>query len=349
MPRRLLSLFLMFVALQFGASGAFADEPKEEGSAKPAASEEAKKPEGDEKKDEKKDDDKKADEGPKDDGHGPKKIKVSVWIENIGKLDLATGSFSAEVYVAMSCGAGATGDCTTGIDFGNGKVNGKEEVVEKGPNPKIVKIKADLTADIDLQEYPFDTQILPIEIQSDEGDVDQVVFEYATEGSGIDEKAKLPGWNLGHPEGKVAVETVGGSEKISVVTIEVPITRPPATPLKGLLPVVFMVLVGFSALFIPVKNVANRLAMSTASLLGAVTFHISSTSSLPQVGYLTRTDKFMIATYSICLANIITAVLMFHYDEAKAEKTVGKVHKISKFAVPLYAVVVWALILVVKL
>jgi len=85
---------------------------------------------------------------------GPKKIKIGAWVENVGKLDLATGAFQAEIYVSMSCAAGTSGDCTTGIDFANGKSSGKVEVIDEGPNPKVVKVKADLNADIDLSEYP---------------------------------------------------------------------------------------------------------------------------------------------------------------------------------------------------
>jgi hypothetical protein len=338
----------MFLALQLCTSGAFAQEAKDE--AKPAASEEAKKAEepAGEKKDEHKGDADHKGEGPEE-GKGPKKIKVSVWVENVGKLDLGTGSFQVEVYVAMSCGAGATGDCTTGLDFANGKATGKEEVVEKGPNPKIVKIKAELNADIDLGEYPFDVQVLPIEIQSNEGDVDQVVFEYSAEGTGLDDKAKLPGWTLGQPEGKVETNTVGGSEKISVVSLEIPIKRPAPTAVKAFLPVIFMLFVATLALLVRVKNVTNRLGMGTAALLSTVTFHISSTASLPAVGYLTRVDKFMIATYSILFFNILGSVAMLYFEDRKNEAGVAKAFKLSTWLVPAWALVAYVLVLVVRI
>ena len=63
--------------------------------------------------------------------------------------------------------------------------------------------------------------------------------------------------------------------------------------------------------------------------------------SLPPLGYLTRLDKFMIATYCVYLLNIGLSVLMVRFEEKKNERLSELMYLVAAGAVPGLALVVW--------
>jgi hypothetical protein len=90
--------------------------------------------------------------------------------------------------------------------------------------------------------------------------------------------------------------------------------------------------------------------MGTAGLLASVMFHISSTSSLPTVSYLTRVDKYMLAIYSTLLVHIVLAVYSLTLEEEVGEDPVKiehlkKVYKMIATYVPVYAAFLLSIVL----
>src|SRR5678816_2277513 len=84
---------------------------------------------------------------------------------------------------------------------------------------------------------------------------------------------------------------------------------------KSFVPVIFMVFVAAFTLLLKPKSAAGRLATATGGLMSVVMFHLGATSSLPPMGYLTRLDKFLIATYFIYLVNIAFSIAMVRLEE----------------------------------
>jgi len=70
-------------------------------------------------------------------------------------------------------------------------------------------------------------------------------------------------------------------------------------------------------------------------------FHLSSTSSLPPMGYLTLLDKFMLATYLVYLVNIAFSVAMVRFEEKKKEAWSEVMYLAAAGAVPGIALVAW--------
>jgi uncharacterized membrane protein len=113
---------------------------------------------------------------------------------------------------------------------------------------------------------------------------------------------------------------------------------------KSLLPVFFMVFVALFTLLLKPKSATGRLSTATGGLMSVVMFHISSTSSLPPLGYLTRMDKFMIATYAIYMVNIAFTVAMVRFDEKKRERAADFAYLVSAGLVPGLALLLWVLV-----
>ncbi len=246
---------------------------------------------------------------------------------------------SIEFYLSLECD-----HCDVKPEIKNG--TGKFELVGGEGNVQRYRVKAELNDDIDLSEYPFDEHALSIEIQDAEKEADELIFEPADGGASISPDVKIPGFTVEGASATVETTAGGKGENFSDFSAEIDIKRIAfASIMKGMLPVWFMVIVALSALALRAKSAANRLAMATSALLSAVMFHVSSTSALPPIGYVTRTDKFMIATYLVLLVNIVTCVQILRLDDKKDEKGVARVHNLSAVLVPLLAIGAYAVVL----
>jgi hypothetical protein len=112
---------------------------------------------------------------------------------------------------------------------------------------------------------------------------------------------------------------------------------------KSLVPVLFMLLVAATGLFLRPKSIGPRFAASTGGIVPLVMFHVGQIASLPAVGYLTRLDKIMIASYLAFVAHITFNVLILRSEEVKSEERSMKLHKTAAFVVPAVAIGLWLL------
>jgi hypothetical protein len=270
---------------------------------------------------------------------GSQTIKVGLDLSSITKFDLATGGFVADFYLDLQCPS--ADDCMPGFDLENGKVTSKELIVDE-PQRKVFKVKAELGGEVDLSDFPFDHHLLPIVVVEDPEAETNVTFEIDEEQSSI-EDVKLSGWQIAKAVASATTEKVDGiPDGVSQASFGVEIRRPLLSAFfKTFLPILFIVLASWVALFISTKAAPPRIATITGGLLACVMFHVSSTSSLPPMGELTRVDKFLLATYAGQIVNIATAVLIAKFEDAKDEVKAKKVYNLAFLLVPGFTIVAW--------
>lgn len=268
---------------------------------------------------------------------GPTTMKVSISLVKLNKFEMGPGSYSAEFYVTFKCDREP---CKPDFDVTNGKISGKEAMLEEKLH-KEFKVKADLEAFVDLSEFPFDKHVLYLGLF--DKNPHQIHYEFDTTSSGMDDDVKLAGWSINPQFGtNVEKHKLGDGLEISELQFEIEISRPRlASFFKSLIPVFFMVFVAGFTLLLKPKSASGRLSTATGGLMSVVMFHMSATSSLPPLGYLTRLDKFMIATYLIYLANIAFSVAMVRFEEKKNEKMSELTYLIAGGAVPGIALLAW--------
>ena len=276
----------------------------------------------------------------------PHRALTVVALSRLTKFDMAAGTYTAEFELLIKC---EEAPCNPSPEASNGKFTAVESQ-QLDPLVKLFTVKAELYADIDLSEFPFDRHTLPLSIQ-DKNEAyeytyspefaNQVLNELGTK-SFVDPDVKLAGWAVGDTlEPRIVKRQVGKFEE-ERLSFEVTIKRPlVASFFKTLVPVFFMIFVAGFMLLIKPKGATGRLAAATGGLMTVVMFHLAATSSLPPLGYLTRMDKFMIATYLVYLVNILFAVGMVRFDEAKQEKRAELAYLIAGGAVPGLALLGW--------
>jgi len=273
------------------------------------------------------------------------KVYVGIYVLNIGKFEVSTGSYTVDFYLSMKCET----ECDSGnFEFTNGRAASIDKIIDE-PNEKFYRIQASLAENIDLKQYPFDEHDLTISLEDKKNTIENLVYVVDEKNSGVDPSVVLVGWDLIGNKGEVTTHYYPPyDETYSRFVYKIHIKRIfLAAVMKTFLPILFIVLAGLLALLIhETDKLWTRIGINTSSLIASVMFHLNVTSSIPPVGYLTFADKFMIATYVILLLGLLSTVLMMRHAKYKDEKMLNKIYHVSLYSIPAIALIAYALVIV---
>lgn len=254
-------------------------------------------------------------------GHGvaaapqaPVRVRVGVYLLNVGRLDIGASTYSMDFYVSFRCDV----DCEPGnFEILNGKATIEKNDDE--PRFKVFRVRADLIAQFDLRSFPFDTHRLIIAMEDKVQQDNKIIYEPDLRVTGIHPSAVVVGWSL-DKQWQVAVDrdsyAVYG-QSYSRATFSIGTRRPKLSAfLKNLTPALIITLSGFLALLMGADKATPRLTLTTSSLVGSVLFHINMTSSMPPIGYLTFADRLMLINYIGLAAVLVVNVRVLALSEA---------------------------------
>lgn len=272
-----------------------------------------------------------AQEGPST--SGAEIVKVGIYVINVGRLDISTGTFTVDFYLTLRCDEPCD---PTNFEF----MNGRSPFVDQqwdGPEEKIFRIQASLTAHLDLRGYPFDSHDLTISLEDTNLTTEELVYVVDPETSGIDPAVSVAGWQLSSDWDAEVDDHYypPWDETYSRYSFSIPIKRATLSAvLKSFLPAIAIVITGLLALFISPVDILARLTINTSAFVGSVLFHLNLTSSVPPLGYLTYADKFMIVNYLALLTALVATVAVMLLTRAGKEGSVARVHTIFLITTP---------------
>lgn len=258
------------------------------------------------------------------------KVDVGLYVLNLGKYDISSGTFTADFYLSIKC----PGNCSLDYEFVNGRATNIDTQIDE-PNEKFYRILATLDSPVDLKDFPFDSQKMQIMIEDKYSTVEDLKFNPIKDESGLDDSISFSGWAI---DGW-SVESrdhyyPSNDETYSQYIYTINISRIPINSFfKTFLPVIFMVLIVMFSFVMDTDKIATRLAMTTSSLVAAVMFHISVANQIPPVGYLTLADKFMILTYFIFLLAAVMNIMILEFIEQKKVELAEKIHRKTEYCV----------------
>lgn len=324
---RLLALFALFFAFLAPRVASAEEEKQPDPKAQGA------------KKDDKKGKAAEAEENDPDD-HTPQTFHVGIHIQRLSKLELGPGTFEADFLVGYRCDKEP---CKPRPALSNGDIKGKPELLVDEPLHKIYRIKAELTANIDLGDFPFDSHELVVELMDHDG-LDVTFVPDTKEMAGKSDIA-LPGWEITGTDAKVTSEDLGGGLKDQNFEMTIHVHRPRLAVLaKNFLPAFVMVLVLFVSLFMKPKMAPARLAAGTGSFVAVIMFHNTAANQLPPLGFLTLLDKFMFSLYLLWVIHITLSVLILRAEDAKNEAMGAKIYKSAFAVLPVVGILSWVLV-----
>lgn len=127
---------------------------------------------------------------------GPQKVYVGMYVNDIFGVSLADYKFEADFYIWFRWQGSGLKPLAT-FQTANGRINKKDGVIEKKIgdwNYASCRVTAVFQAHWDLHRFPFDKQVLALEIEDNESDVGLLQYIPDTENIAIDPEVRLPGW-----------------------------------------------------------------------------------------------------------------------------------------------------------
>jgi len=273
-----------------------------------------------------------------------KNIYVGLYLLNIGKFDISTGSFTADFYLSFKC----DNVCPhQDFEFMNGRAVTFEKIIDE-PNEKFYRIQANLFSTIDLKKFPFDKQKLKIIIEDKNNTIDKLNYIPNLRESGIDASIIFIGWNIDEWTAYAREHDYDlYNESYSQYVFEITISRITLNAIfKTFLPIIFIILIVLSSFVLDPDKITNRLTMVSSALVASVMFHVSLANQLPPVGYLTFIDKFMVLSYFVILLSFIFNVLLLELQEQKKEEIVKRLHRSTEFTMFLLVPLVYILLFI---
>ncbi|AIF85513.1 Neurotransmitter-gated ion-channel transmembrane region [Candidatus Nitrososphaera evergladensis SR1] len=275
----------------------------------------------------------------------PERLSAGVYLLNIGKVDLQTGSYDLDFYFWLASASNSTVDFTKQkptFDFMN-SMNAKIEPSRIEPNYYEVRVKGTFLKNMDFRNYPFDTQEVTVEVEGFET-VDKLVFVPDTVSSGYDSLVNVPGWNLGKTEQSVIVHQYP-DQSYSRYIFSFDIQRAALSAfLKTIFPVIIITTIAMLAFWMSPTNFPPRIGLAASTLLAAVAAHLAAASQLPPIGYLTLMDKVMIVAYALFLNNLVSMVLQMRLVDHKKEEQAAKVNAKMRKLMPVIIGVILAVL-----
>ncbi|MGI9235247.1 MAG: hypothetical protein ACR2RD_16565 [Woeseiaceae bacterium] len=156
------------------------------------------------------------------------------------------------------------------------------------------RLSGPLAVGLNFKEFPFDTQLLPIDVTSYQYTADQVRVSPDSDISVVAESIGAEGWQF-----KVLEPAIGEFRAAEIVlprlTYAIEAKRyVPYYVLTMFLPMSLIVFMSWTVFWLQPDLVPPRIAISTASIFSLIAFGFSIRLSLPPVSYLTRADFFVV-------------------------------------------------------
>ena len=247
----------------------------------------------------------------------PIRVEVGVYLIDIVDVDELKESFKVDLVLSLAwrdprLSAEARGeamdDCSLGLgDIWDpdvhpvnqrGNIREGEQDVDIAPDGTVrfsERITGELSTSLDLNEFPFDTQRLQIQLASFEYGPQDVVFAVDEAETGRVEDVFIGGWEVLDNTSNTDVRPLAfNTRQHTRLEHTVIIERHSNFFLwKFVLPLSFITLRAWSVFWIDPRMTGAQIGVATASIFSLIAFLIGLRDVLPPVDYLTRLDELV--------------------------------------------------------
>lgn len=168
-----------------------------------------------------------------------------------------------------------------------------------------------LATDLKLQDFPFDTQELSIDIVSYQYSPTELVFSEDSEIIARIETFRSKGWSFEVLEPDYSVYRLaedGAGTSLLRYTVRAE-RRSGFYVLTLALPMTLILLLAWMVHWLPPTVIPSRIGMSSATVFSLIALGVSFRLTLPAIDYLTRADRFVVlATLLVAVSLAVTIV-----------------------------------------
>lgn len=253
---------------------------------------------------------------------GPSEVFVGGYINDVKEVDLATNSFSVDLYFwlrwtdpdidpSLSIQAMNPRDAWLAIT----RLYDEPEKLSDGSYYNVIRYLGSFSTKFAMHDYPFDRQVLKIILEdADLTTKDLVYVADPLSPTTIKPEMDLPGWipdtpivtvvNAPYPSTWGNTDATG-EEAYSRVTLELPVHRPVmSSAIKMFFPLGLVLLTGVLTFFLKPNMVESKVGTAITALLTLVALQFTVSGVLDSVGYLTMIEiiyalSFMFVLYTL--------------------------------------------------
>ncbi len=262
----------------------------------------------------------------------PDTVKVGLWLKSLYDMDLSGGAYNTNfwlwfVYRSDSIAPAESAEVTNAkaFEFAQASVEKKG-----GLNWASQEVRAEMKQIWDVNYFPFDRQVLTIEVEDAQNDLESVVYLADTANSTYSKEIELDGWKIESFEVSTTEHhyatnfgdptlAEGGSD-YPQLTAQLTIRRNGWGLFFKLFTGVYVAFfISWLAFFVPPTEVDPRFGLSVGGLFGAVGNKYLVDSILPDIISTSLSDRIHGLTFAMLLSNVVVSVISLYY--AKQERT----------------------------
>ena len=184
-----------------------------------------------------------------------------------------------------------------------------------------------LSVPLDVRDFPFDSQVLPITIMSFHSP-EEVLLILDEETTTQSERFSIAGWSIGPAvgrEGSLWFGRTSDQNTFSRVDYEFIARRATRYHVwKEILPLILIVCMSWAVFWIDPTHLGVQVAISSTSMLTLIAFLFALGANLPQVSYLTRMDHFVFGSLLLVFLafceSLMTCTLAEHGHKVLARR-----------------------------
>ena len=264
--------------------------------------------------------------------------RVSVRLLNVAGVNFQSGTFSADFLLFFEGNrvAYTERECNSddGVCF---------NILNSVGAPIVAKyhtyfhVQGTFSFEVDLSEYPFDNQTLPLLIQDSydsAANLQWKISDSKPHASGIDSHLAFSGWAYDANSWEESLSQRYNPillENFSTYVFKFLIKRPQTVGfIKGLLPPLFIVLVICASFSLPAKEMGSRIWIGGSLLISVVLFHSTLAEETPRRGQLTFADRFIISVYVFIFLSLAVNIIVIRLFRSGKEGLANIVQGLSE-------------------
>ncbi len=285
------------------------------------------------------------------------KVEVSIFVLDIEEIDNLKQDFTADFLVLTRWkDARLAGDerkeyiediWSPNIEVLNGR-NLKElfpqnvEIDKEGNVQYRQRYYGNMSSQLDLKKFPFDTQTLTISLVSVSFEPSELDLSFNADRSGRMEYFSSTDWDIGAGEGSASIfkSTTSSLNQAEFIRPMIKYNFPAKRHIffylwKVILPLLIIVFMSWAIFYIDPIHVGPQLGLAATSILTLIAFLFSLGRILPPIAYLTKIDFFVYSSLAMVFLAFGEAVLTMHLGGIGEIDKAKRIDKKARFIFPM--------------
>jgi len=274
-------------------------------------------------------------------GNGPVEVDIHLYMNDLVEIEDAQQSFVSDVFMRAEwmdsrlahsglapCTVKMSRIWTPGVQLLNRRklerINEPElSVAPNGLVTQAVRAYGDFTFQADLSDFPFDHQELYFSLISN-NEVGDVKVVSSPQQLGMAEHLTVTNWDIQQDGSRSSEYYIAPIDRtISRLDVVFQARRRSGFYTWHLLvPLFLVVMMTWTVFWIPRDFVPPRVGLVATSMLTLIAYRFAISSHLPPIAYLTRLDKFMVAS-SVLVFGALAAATSVTYFEGRGNTTLA--------------------------